>query len=279
VPSSPRRRTLLILAGAAVVVAAGIIILAKTPSDEPQPCPEETFHWGDQPIAFSPPPKSWARERHQEGGRSGVRFTRYAVPPSRIVVAEASMLGERDRRRQIRALLRDLDAMTPGECDRAIALARPPADDPLTTLEAEHVRRANEYLNEAVVREFDEQRLGARRSIESALHQLETISYTIDDLFPWFQLTAEQFTNVDSVGIGVPWRRVVDDYPAFQTDYWLGERAMLHQGSEILTVVGRHAFVFGFLGPAEDLPLFELLVASARFPTEADTVATTETRP
>jgi hypothetical protein len=51
--------------------------------------PAETFLWSDRPVVFSPPPAPFTRERHAEGGRKGVSFTRYAVPPTRITVAEA----------------------------------------------------------------------------------------------------------------------------------------------------------------------------------------------
>lgn len=91
---------LLIVAGAAVLVAAGAFLLSKRRTPAPQkvtsadvvpPAEPETFRWGDQPIAFSAPSGAWTRERHAEGGRRGVSFTRYQAPPSRIIVAEANM--------------------------------------------------------------------------------------------------------------------------------------------------------------------------------------------
>jgi len=88
---------LLIVAACAVLVAAGAVLFSKSRAPAPAksapvfhpPEPAETFRWSDQPITFSPPPGPWTRERHAEGGRKGVSFTRYATPPSRIIVAEA----------------------------------------------------------------------------------------------------------------------------------------------------------------------------------------------
>lgn len=90
---------LLIVAACAVLVAAGAFLFSKSRAPAPAPAksapvfhppePAETFRWSDQPITFSPPSGPWTRERHAEGGRKGVSFTRYATPPSRIIVAEA----------------------------------------------------------------------------------------------------------------------------------------------------------------------------------------------
>lgn len=90
---------LLIVSACAVLVAAGAVLFSKSRARAPAPAksapvfhppePAETFRWSDQPITFSPPPGPWTRERHAEGGRKGVSFTRYATPPSRIIVAEA----------------------------------------------------------------------------------------------------------------------------------------------------------------------------------------------
>lgn len=108
-PAIPARPTsgpdpLLFVTGAALVLAAGSFFYSRvrarpaektgagvTEPSEAVPGASETFHWSGQPISFSPPPRTWTRERHAEGGRKGVRFTRHPAPPSRIVVAEASL--------------------------------------------------------------------------------------------------------------------------------------------------------------------------------------------
>lgn len=280
-PAAIPRGVLLTLAGAAVVGAAALFLLrhSRPDSDILQLEPEETFRWSAQPIAFSPPARSWTREGHLEGGRHGVRFTRFEVPPSRIFVAEVYLLGQRDREKELQTLLANLDDMTPDDFRHAIALARAPADDPINLDEAEHARRANRYLDDAVGQFFGERRRDAHRSIEWARQELEAITYSVDDLLPRFRLTTDEFGDVDSVGVWDPHLEFVAGLRASRTDYWVGERGMLHQGSEIFTVVGRRAFVFGFLGREEDLPVFAQLLESVRFPAAGDTLASVRTGP
>ena len=190
------KRVALLVAGGTVLLAAVAVLFSKSRTATPPPAkseavapraePRETFDWGGQPVAFSPPPpESWTRERHAEGGRKGISFTRYAVPPSRIILAEASV---------------------------------------------------------------------------------STSPRAVEDVFPQFRLTPERFRSADSALVGEPLRAVVGGLPAFQTDYTLRERSMQHRGREFVTVAGGHAFVLGFLGRETDLPVFESLVASVRFP-------------
>ncbi len=89
---------LVLAAGGAVLVAALSFFLSKkspssgAPARQARPvalAPPETFLWSDQPVVFSPPPDPFTRERHAEGGRKGVSFTRYEAPPTRMTVAEA----------------------------------------------------------------------------------------------------------------------------------------------------------------------------------------------
>jgi hypothetical protein len=89
--------TLLVVVGGALAVAALSFFLSKkssSPGAQAKPAtivlaPAETFLWSDQPVTFAVPREPFTRERHAEGGRKGVSFTRYAVPPTRITVAEA----------------------------------------------------------------------------------------------------------------------------------------------------------------------------------------------
>ncbi len=92
----------LVVAGALAVGALSFFLSKKSPSSgapakQATPvalAPAETFLWSDQPVVFSPPLAPFTRERHAEGGRKGVSFTRYAVPPTRITVAEAFLEPE-----------------------------------------------------------------------------------------------------------------------------------------------------------------------------------------
>jgi hypothetical protein len=196
IPERPRRGPdpLLVVGGAALLVAGGAVLFSKGRS-RPAPAkaaaaapaldPPETFLWSDQPVVFPPPPAPFTRERHAEGGRKGVSFTRYAVPPTRITVAEAAL------------------EPAPNTPEEAIARLR---------------------------------------------------------------LTKETFRSADSAEVGEPVPAAVAGAPAFQTDYTIRERSMEHRGREIVALAGRRVFVFTFLGRGADLPLFESLVASVRFP-------------
>ena len=101
IPERPRTGPdpFLVVGGAAFLVALGAFLLSKNRTASRAPAtsgrtaialaPAETFLWSDQPVVFAPPLDPFTRERHAEGGRKGVSFTRYAVPPTRITVAEA----------------------------------------------------------------------------------------------------------------------------------------------------------------------------------------------
>jgi hypothetical protein len=212
-----RPDALLVAVGGAVLVAALSFFLSKK-SPSPGAAarqattvaldPPETFLWSSQPVVFSPPPAPFTRERHAEGGKKGVSFTRYAVPPTRITVAEAFL---------------DPAPNTPEE-----ALAR-------------------------------------------------------------LRLTKESFKSADSAEVGEPSPAAIGSAPGFQTEYTIRERSMEHQGREIVVLAGRRVFVFTFLGRPADVPAFEALVASARFPspggpegvvrTARESAATVETPP
>ncbi len=90
----------LVVAGAAAVVALSFFLSKKSslpiPAASARPvapisalAPAETFLWSDQPVTFKVPKEPFTRERHAEGGRKGVSFTRYQAPPTRITVSEA----------------------------------------------------------------------------------------------------------------------------------------------------------------------------------------------
>ncbi|MCM3876593.1 MAG: hypothetical protein NEA02_09255 [Thermoanaerobaculia bacterium] len=162
-PRSGRRPdTLLVVAGAAVLIAAGAVTFsrnrAKTPppekgvSEAPAPEPSETFRWSDQPIAFSAPAGPWTRERHAEGGRKGVSFTRYQAPPSRIIVAEASLETAPatadeilPRFRLTREQFRSADSVTVGEPVRAVVAGYPAFQTDYSLRERSMQHRGREF--------------------------------------------------------------------------------------------------------------------------------------
>ncbi len=80
-----------------------LILLVACTSDEDHAREEplsaaETFSWTDQPVTFQPPPADWRRERHNEGGLLGVRFTHSGSVGERIYIAEYTRIGRRSAR-------------------------------------------------------------------------------------------------------------------------------------------------------------------------------------
>ena len=163
---------LLLVAGAALLVAAGAVLFSKSRSPgqandkvssegsvasaSSAPGPSETFRWGDQPIAFLPPSGPWTRERHAEGGRRGVSFTRYAVPPSRITVAEvtletapASADEVLPRFRLTEATFKSADSATVGEPVRAVVAGFPAYQTDYSLRERSMQHRGREFFTVA----------------------------------------------------------------------------------------------------------------------------------
>ena len=166
-PGKGRRPdTLLLVAGTAVLIGAGAVYFSKSraPAQAPDkgayvvtaPEPSETFRWGDQPIAFSPPAGTWTRERHAEGARKGVSFTRYAVPPSRIIVAEAAQETPPATADEILPRLRlteeqfkSVDSVTIGEPVRAVVAGFPAYQTDYTLSERSMQHRGREFFTVA----------------------------------------------------------------------------------------------------------------------------------
>ena len=57
--------------------------------------PAETFHWSIIPIAFQPPPVTWERQKHNQGGLLGIWFTHKGSVGERIYIAELLKIGRR----------------------------------------------------------------------------------------------------------------------------------------------------------------------------------------
>jgi hypothetical protein len=77
-----------------------LLVLAACTSNEERAMDKplsaaETFRWTDQPLTFQPPPAGWRRDKHNEGGLLGVRFTHSGSVGERIYVAEYTKIGQR----------------------------------------------------------------------------------------------------------------------------------------------------------------------------------------
>ena len=81
-----------------ILLVVGILFAVSCGSREKQLPAAETFAWGDQLIAFQPPPSAWRREKHQEAGLCGVRFTLTGSVGERMYIAEYYQVGDCSRR-------------------------------------------------------------------------------------------------------------------------------------------------------------------------------------
>jgi hypothetical protein len=161
-----RPATLLIVAGSAVLIGAVAVFLSKSRSHAPPPEkgvsgvsasePSETFRWSEQPISFSPPAAHWKRERHAEGGRKGVSFTRYEAPPSRVIVAEAAVETAPTAAEEIlpkfrltRERFSSADSVTVGEPMRAVVAGLPAFQTDYTLRERSMQHRGREFFTVA----------------------------------------------------------------------------------------------------------------------------------
>ena len=165
-PSRSGPDALLVVAGAAVLAAAAAFFLAPgrtRPSAKAgaeiavasgeSPGTSETFVWNGQPISFSPPAGAWTRERHAEGGRKGVQFTRYVAPPSRIIVAEATLDSPAasveeilPRFRLAPERFRFVESVLVGEPVRAVVAGLPAYQTDYTLRERAMQHRGREFL-------------------------------------------------------------------------------------------------------------------------------------
>jgi hypothetical protein len=59
-----------------------------------RPVPPETFDWCGKPVAFSPPPGGWRRERLVDGDWTGLRFVRKGRTVERITIADHRAIAE-----------------------------------------------------------------------------------------------------------------------------------------------------------------------------------------
>ena len=81
-----------------IFAALAVILACDTPEKKARTeplLPAETFNWCIQPLTFQPPPATWARQKHNQGGLLGVWFTHSGSVGERIYIAEYSKVGKR----------------------------------------------------------------------------------------------------------------------------------------------------------------------------------------
>ena len=158
------------------------------PASLPSP---ETFTWGSQPIAASPPPEGWYREREQSGGLRGVRFIKSRSFGEEIRITEHYALDDRLRCTEQMELLEQLDNLDRNDFMRRLQRARFYVSNPINSFEQRSAEAANEYLDEARAAFHSGDRSGARRAIRQAIDQGLSIRYQLDEVLDRVRIIVE----------------------------------------------------------------------------------------
>lgn len=236
-------------------------------TEEEFPLPER-FEWREQPIRFSPAPDTWSREKTTSGGLFGVRFVKTKSVGEGITVAEVYRFGDRDRCREIDALVARCDEWSWRDLVTAVNKAQIDVRHPVNDVEEYLGGQANAAMNRAVDALRQDDPSGACRQLELAREQVGRIVFTIDDV-PEKRLAV--FTTGDQVPadrfrlVGTS-RTEVAGLPAHRRDYTFSHRGHLFIGRELFVMHNNRLFVAAFHGLESNLPLFENMVASIAFP-------------
>jgi len=234
--------------------------------------PEETFHWLDQPIAFSPPPERWYREGDNGGGMLGVRFVLRGGGGQCISVLGHRQLAERTRKDRIERLIARRDSLEQRAFLDELSLARPSNETPLSTREAVTCSAINDAIDRATRDVLEDHPGFVTADLDAALRAASSYSPTLPELLPHIRLRPDHMQE--------PWRwRIVYErdttlagQPAFASDDTLitPERPLLYR--EIFWVVNGCAFKAVFQGMPENLGTFAQVVDSIRFPEAAGAI-------
>lgn len=84
-----------------LVVISGCDSAGKKARNEPL-LPAETFNWSQVPVSLQPPPPTWERQKHNQGGLLGIWFTHKGSVGERIYISEYLKVGRRQQQRGYR---------------------------------------------------------------------------------------------------------------------------------------------------------------------------------
>jgi hypothetical protein len=226
----------------------------------------ETFHWGDQPITFAPPPLGWRREGYNEGAKLGVWFVKERSVGEAIAVAEYYVLAERDRGDALRELLDRYEAYDERGLRRALSLARWRTDMPFAGNEATVASNVNAAVDRAMTGVIHDDRAEVRLALMEARDAATRLKIGLDDVLigvtfmpdrrsePW------RYTNVTRE------RLLVGGEPAERVAFtFQGEQRQL-EGRELHVMHDNRLFFVSFLGLKKNIPVFDGIVASITFP-------------
>lgn len=230
--------------------------------------PPEEFAWGSQPIAVSPPPETWRREKAQSGGLRGVRFIKSRSVGEEIRIAEHYALDERSRCTQLMELLGDLENLSDREFALRLQRARFYVPEPINAGEKRWADYANQSLDRAREAYRGGDLGGTRRAITDAFEQGGRIRYTLDEVVDRVMFHESQYDSFGQVVARLPADGMIGGEPSVSVDYTLDstERDIKYAGRQAYVLRNNRLFVLTFHGLPENLPLFEQIVASVTFP-------------
>jgi hypothetical protein len=230
--------------------------------------PPERFVWDDEPISFSPPPADWERQREQSGGLFGARFVKYESGGQAIHLAEVTAVGQRDRCSELKALLRDLDELSPREFQTRLQRARPYLRDPINRSEKDAFKAANNRLDQARKAEREGDPAEVRDRISAALWDLKWVEYTLSEVVEPVLFTGEEWAGHGEIELQEPLAGEIAGEPSLHVDYLFDskDKDRVFTGRKVYIEHNNRLFEASFLGVEEYLPLFEAMVQSISFP-------------
>jgi hypothetical protein len=231
--------------------------------------PAETFEWTDHPIAFAPPDERWARESERSGGLLGARFVKQRSMGEAIEVAEYYVIGQRDGRASLADLLQKLDSYDDRDLRRQLSLARYRTDDPINPLETDVATRVNEALDRAMLAHIHGDADAVRAAVHDAQFAADGMRFSLADGIERVAFDPAKRNDPSMYTVTSRGTTTVAGEPAITVDYTvkLPERTMAAR--EVYWAHDNHLFVASFIGLAQNLELFDRVVASVTWPGRA----------
>ncbi|HKQ56885.1 MAG TPA: hypothetical protein VJY35_03365 [Candidatus Eisenbacteria bacterium] len=226
----------------------------------------ETFEWAGRPVAFSPPPADWRREGYNQGGWLGAYFVHERSVGERIMVAEHHVISDRDGRARLAELLERFDALDDRELKEALRRSRYRTEEPLSPLEAEVAAGVNQAIERAMGAEIAGDREGARREIGGAVRESQRLRIVLSDVLERVVFRPDRAQEPER-WVGTARRPgVVAGQPAVFVDYRFRGPERVLRCRDAYFVRDNHVFIASYLGLEKNLPVFDRVVESIRFP-------------
>lgn len=239
------------------------------PAGPPELRPAEEFKWTTQKISFSVPPAGWRQEGDGGGGVKGVRWVKEKSVGEAVGVGEYYILADRNRSPQLRDMLANFDSLVDAyHWGKALRQTYAYTDTPFTMQESLIASVINDRVSKADTAFRTRDRAAARAHLEAALAQAEQLQFTLTDALDRIEFKPEKRQEPDKYKITGRREASIAGLPAVIVDYtvWVPERNRTYSAREAYVMHNSHLFVCTFIGLAETLEVFDLVVASIKFP-------------